>query len=194
MRKFFLVLSMLAGIGLPAAEKVLPHRWVYISRRLRSDQDVEDIRRLAKTASENGLNGVLFAAALDSIDLQPPEYLQRLEKVKAIFREYKLEMVPNIFSAGYGGGILSHDKNLAEGLPVKDVLFVVKKGEGRIEPDIPVADGGPAVEGTWTREVTIRPYRCYRVTFRAKTEGLPATRAFSSAAFGSMSARTTNET
>jgi hypothetical protein len=174
---------MLAGIGLPAAEKVLPHRWVYISRRLRSDQDVEDIRRLAKTASENGLNGVLFAAGLDSIDLQLPEYMQRLEKVKAIFREYKLEMVPNIFSAGYGGGILSHDKNLAEGLPVKDALFIVKKGEGRIAPDIPVADGGPAVEGTWTREVTIRPYRCYRVTFRAKTEGLPSTRAFSSGAF-----------
>ena len=182
MRKYCFALLLLAGIALPA-EKVLPHRWVYISRRLRTDQDVEDIRRLAKTAADNGLNGVLFAAGLDSIDLQPPEYLQRLEKVKAIFRENHLEMIPNIFSAGYGGGILAHDKNLAEGLPVKDALYVVKNGEARIEPEVPVGDGGPAVESVWTREVAVKPYRCYRITFRAKTDGLPSTRAFTSGAF-----------
>jgi hypothetical protein len=182
MRKYCFALLLLGSLAWPA-EKVFPHRWVYISRRLRSDQDVEDIRQLARTASENGLNGVLFAAGLDSIDLQPPEYLARLEKVKEIFRESHLEMIPNVFSAGYGGGILSHDKNLAEGLPVKDALYVVNNGEGHIKPEVPVADGGPAVEGAWTREVAVRPYRCYRVTFRAKTEGLPTTRAFSSGAF-----------
>src|SRR5204862_2036601 len=137
------------------------------SRRLRSDQDLTDIRQIARTASENGLNGVLFAAGLDSIDLQPPDYLERLEKVKEIFREYRLEMIPNIFSAGYGGGILAHDKNLAEGLPVKEALYVVKGREARIEPEVPVADGGPAAEGVWTREIAVRPYRCYRISFRA---------------------------
>src|SRR5215470_11998636 len=152
MRKYCFALLLLAGIGWPA-EKVLPHRWVYISRRLRSDQDLEDIRQIARTASENGLNGVLFAAGLDSIDLQPPEYLPRLEKAKAIFREYHLEIIPNIFSAGYGGGILAHDKNLAEGLPVKDALYLVQGKEARIEPETPLSDGGPAVERVWTREV-----------------------------------------
>jgi len=63
MRKYCLALLLLGGIVRPA-EKPLPLRWVYISRRLRSDQDVEDIRKLARTASENGLNGVLFAAGL----------------------------------------------------------------------------------------------------------------------------------
>src|SRR5207244_6569417 len=96
-------------------------------------------------------------------------------KVKEIFREHRLELIPSVFSAGYGGGILAHDKNLAEGLPVKNALFVVQNGEARMEPEIPVAEGGPAVEGLWTREVAVRPYRCYRVTFRAKAEGLPAT-------------------
>jgi len=182
MLRFCGALLLVAAFASPA-EKALPLRWVYISRSLRSDQDVEDIRRLARTASENGLNGVLFAAGLDSIDLKPPEYLARLEKVKQIFRENRLEMIPNVFSAGYGGGILAHDKNLAEGLPVKDAVYVVKGREARIEPEVPVADGGPAVEGVWTREIAVRPYRCYRVTFRAKTEGLPATQAFSSGAF-----------
>src|SRR5438552_4344313 len=182
MRKLVLACLLLAGLIWPA-ENPLPHRWVYISRSLHSDQDLDDIRRIAQTASQNGLNGVLFAAGLDSIDLQPPEYLSRLAKVKEIFRDRHLELIPSAFSAGYGGGILAHDKNLAEGLPVKNALFVVQNGEARIEPEIPVADGGPAVEGVWTREVAVRPYRCYRVTFRAKTEGLPATKPFSSGAF-----------
>src|ERR1051326_5975879 len=100
MRRYGLALLLLASFAWPA-EKVLPLRWVYISRSLRSDQDVEDIRRIARTASENGLNGVVFAAGLDSIDLKPPDYLSRLEKVKKIFDEYHLEIIPNIFSAGY---------------------------------------------------------------------------------------------
>ena len=178
----FCVALLLVTVASPA-EKALPLRWVYISRSLHSDQDVEDIRQIARTASQNGLNGVLFAAGLDSIDLKPPEYFTRLEKVKEIFRENRLEMIPNVFSAGYGGGILAHDKNLAEGLPVKEAVYVVKGTEARIEPEVPLADGGPAVEGAWVREVAVRPYRCYRVTFRAKTEGLPATQPFSSGAF-----------
>ena len=182
MRIRYFALVLLAGLAW-SADTVYPHRWVYISRGLRSDKDVEEIRQIARTAAENGLNGVLFAAGLDSIDLKEPGYLARLEKVKQIFQEYKLELIPSIFSAGYGGTILAHDKNLAEGLPVKDALYVVKGGEARLVPEVPVADGGAVVETVWTREVAVRPYRCYRVTFRAKTEGLPQTRPFSSGAF-----------
>jgi hypothetical protein len=182
MRKYCLAVLLLAGIVRPA-EKPLPLRWVYISRRLRSDQDLDQIRQLAKTASENGLNGVVFAAGMDSIDLEPPEYLARLQKAKEIFDQNHLEMVPNIFSAGYGGAVLAHDKNLAEGLPVKDALYVVKSGEARLEPEVPVANGGPVADGAWVREVAVKPYRCYRVTFRAKTNGIASTRAFSNGQF-----------
>jgi hypothetical protein len=183
MRRFLLpALLLMAALAWPAA-KTLPLRWVYVSRSLRSDQEVEDIRQIAKTASENGLNGLVLAVGLDSIDLKPAEYLPRLQKVKAIAAENHLEIVPNIFSAGYGGGILAHDKNLAEGLPVKEAVYVVKGGDARIEAEVPLKDGGPAVEGAWTREVEVRPYRCYRITFRAKTEDLAPAQPFSSGPF-----------
>ncbi len=42
-------------------------RLVHITRQLSSDQQVEEIRQIARTASENGLNVVLFAG-LDSIE------------------------------------------------------------------------------------------------------------------------------
>jgi hypothetical protein len=184
MHRILLAISLLlAGVvAWPAANK-LPLRWVYVSRGLRSDQDVADIRQIARTAHEHGLNGIVFAARLDTIDLQPPDYFPRLEKVKEICREYHLEIVPNVFSAGYGGNILAHDKNLAEGLPVKDALYVVKNGEAHLQPETPVPDGGPAAETAWTREIEIRPYRCYRVSFRAKTENLVPAKPFSSGPF-----------
>src|SRR5262249_12899136 len=52
-----------------------------------------------------------------------------------------------------------------------------------IEPEVVVKDGGPAAEGSWTREVEVKPYRCYRVTFRAKTEDLAPAQPFSSGPF-----------
>ncbi len=176
-------IACLLFVGLLWAQKPLPYRWVYISRGLRSDRDVDDVRRIAETASKNGLNGVVLAAGLDSIDLQPPEYLSRLAKVKEILHENHLELIPSAFSVGYGGGILAHDKNLAEGLPVKNALYAVDGGEARLEPEVPVANGGAAVEGVWTREVAVRPYRCYQVSFRARTEGLAETKPFTSGAF-----------
>jgi hypothetical protein len=176
--------TLAAVCGLLLAQtSPFPHRWVFISRGLRSDQDVEDIRRIAATASENGLNGAVVSLGLDSIGLKPPEYLTRLEKVKQILQQNRLELIPNIFSAGYGGAVLAHDRNLAEGMPVQDLLYVAKGGTANLVPEVIVGDSGPAAAGLWTRDVAVKPNRCYRVTFRAKTEGLPETRPFTSGAF-----------
>ena len=81
-----------AVCGLISAQKstVLPLRWVRISSQLRTDEDVEKIRRLARIAGDNGLNGVLLAAGLDSIDLKGPDYMTRLEAVKGILKQNHL--------------------------------------------------------------------------------------------------------
>ena len=167
------MLSRRACLILPAAatlrgqRKPYPYRWVYVSRSLREDRHVEDIRRIARTAGEHGLNGMVLSAGLDRLELEPPDYFARLEQVKDICREHRLAIIPIIFSAGYGGSILAFNRNLAEGLPVKDALFVARGGEARLEADPPLArlekSGG---------EVAVRPYRCYRVSARVKTEGL----------------------
>ena len=122
-----------------------PHRWVRISSQLRSDEDVEKVRRLARTASENGLTGALMAIGLDSIDLKGPDYLARLESVKAILKQNRLEMIPNIFSGGYGGAILAHDRNLAEGFEVRDLLYTARDGQATLVPELPLDYTGPAV-------------------------------------------------
>jgi len=143
------VFAMVLAFGLAAAHalaagKVYPNRWVYVSRGLHKDSDVADIRDIARTASEHGLNGMVLAAGLDRLDLQPPEFFARLEQVKAICARHKIEIIPILFSAGYGGSVLAHDRNLAAGIPVRDALFVARGGQARHAPDPPVrvANGG----------------------------------------------------
>ncbi len=127
-----------------AGGTVYPLRWVYVSRGLRREQDVEEIRGIVKTAAEHGLNGMVLSAGLDRLDLQPPEYFRRLEAVKAACKQQGIEIVPIVFSAGYGGSVLAHDRNLAAGLPVKGALFVVKGNEARLvaDPAVAIANGG----------------------------------------------------
>jgi hypothetical protein len=134
-----IVLALALSPSLWAQPKAYPYRWVFVIRSLRSDRDVDEIREIAKTAAEHGLNGMVLSSGLDRLELQPPEYVGRVKKVKAILDEYHLELIPQIFSAGYGSGVLAFDKNLAEGIPVRNALFVVEGGEARLRPDPEVA-------------------------------------------------------
>lgn len=136
--------AMLPAGGHAGTARVYPDRWVFVMRSLRRDGEVEEIRRIARTAAEHGLNGLVLSGGLDALDLQPPEYFRRLEAVKEICRENQLELIPQVFSAGYGGAVLQHDRNLAEGLPVEDARFVVRGREARVVPDptVRIENGG----------------------------------------------------
>ena len=124
-----LLLVLLATMGAAGAKKSYPYRWVRVGTRLREAADVEKVRKIAETAAKHGLNGILLSAGLDSLDLQPPQYFENLAKVRELCRKLQLDIIPSFLSAGYGGAVLSHDKNLAAGLPVRDALFVVRGGE-----------------------------------------------------------------
>ena len=130
-----MILVAFVGNSGGSNKKVYPYRWVRVGSGLRSDQDVEKIRKIAQTASQHGLNGILLSAGLDTLDLQPAGYSQRLKQVKELCASYGLEIIPSFMSVGYGGAVLAHDKNLAAGLPVKEALFVVKNGQAKLVPD-----------------------------------------------------------
>jgi hypothetical protein len=146
-RRLTFVLSLILGPQLfvtSAEKKVLPHRWVMVRTELKNDGDVERIRAIASTASQHGLNGILLGAGLDRIDLASPDYLKRLQAVKNTCAENRLQLIPSIFTPGYGGGLLEHDRNLAEGLPVENALFVVKNGVAvfSADPTVTLSNGG----------------------------------------------------
>ena len=119
-------------------------RWVYVSTDLKSDRELERVEGIARTASQHGLNGILLSAGFDAMDLKSPEDLARLARLKQTCDHLGVEIVPIGFSVGYGGGVLSHDKNLAAGQPVRGALFVAKGREATFvaDPAVKIVDGG----------------------------------------------------
>lgn len=136
--------AMVSFESVEGGEQVYPDRWVYVSRGLGRDEDVDQIREIVRTASEHGLNGMVLAAGLDRLSRRSSDHLRRLQEVKNFCQEYKIEIIPIIFSVGYGGSVLGHNPNLAAGLPVKDALFVVKGSEARLlaDPPVEIVNGG----------------------------------------------------
>jgi hypothetical protein len=143
----FLILSLLITLSASRCQSEnYPYRWVYVSRSLRSESDVADIENIVKTASESGLNGMVLAAGLDRLDRQSTDYFTRLEQVKQICNQNHIEIIPIVFSAGYGGSILAQNKNLAAGIPVRKALFVVDGSEAHFVPDSPAEIVNPGLE------------------------------------------------
>ena len=117
--------------------------WIF-GWSLNSDSEVQQIVQVLDTAGKNGFNGAVLSLGLDTLCKQTPEYFRRLEQVKATCARNRLEIIPSVFSVGYGGAVLSHDRNLAEGIPVRDAPFLVKgdKAEFVPDPNVKLVNGG----------------------------------------------------
>ncbi len=137
----WLSLSALPAAG--AAEYQDRFVWVF-GWGLGRDEDVHEVNRVLQSAAENGCNGAVVSFGLDSLCRRPPEYFRRLEAIRETCRKLNLELIPAVFSVGYGGGILSHNRYLAEGLPVKEALFVAQADRALLtpEPAVEIGNGG----------------------------------------------------
>ncbi|HUU26841.1 MAG TPA: hypothetical protein VM123_03440 [archaeon] len=137
----FLSLTVLAACG---KDQAYPYRWVYaFGKNLSTDKGTEELLEIAKTCAGHGINGIALPGRIGQLSIKNPEYIANLKKVNDYCRQHGVDIIPAMWSIGYGSG-LDYDKNLAEGLPVTDALFVVKGGEAWLAPDpaVRVANGG----------------------------------------------------
>jgi hypothetical protein len=158
----------------PAAKKVFPKRWVYVSNPLATDQDVAALRQIVETAAAHGLNGMALAG-LDRIDRQGPEYFVHLKQIKELCDRLGVAIIPSGFGTGYGGALLAHDPNLAEGLAVKRALFVAERGRAVFQPErapIVEASSGVAPMTRFEKLLAVIPYRNYRLSVRVRGAGI----------------------
>ncbi|HVV71037.1 MAG TPA: carbohydrate binding domain-containing protein [Verrucomicrobiae bacterium] len=134
MKKFLLfAIATLLCAHSQAAER-FADRFVFIfGWGLNRDSDVEEISKVLRTAGEHHFNGAVMSFGLDSLCKQSPDYFRRLDQVKKACEDNRLELIPSVFSVGYGGGALAHDRNLAEGLPVNEAPLVVHGDEATLE-------------------------------------------------------------
>ncbi len=138
------VFTFQLGAGLRAEEKAYPYRWVYVMCEQFEPGTADKVREIAKTCAEHGVNGMVLSGALDRLDLESPYTFKAIAEIKRIADHYGVEIIPQIMGVGYNAFMLAHDKNLAEGLPVRDALFVAGAHEARHVPDpaVSLVNGG----------------------------------------------------
>ena len=102
-------------------------RWVYLQQNLQVTENLPQIETVLRRAGKAGYNGVVLADyKLNILDRVPDHYFQNAARFRKICRELQLEIIPAVCRFGYSSGILAHDPNLAEALPVQQTPFVVR--------------------------------------------------------------------
>lgn len=145
-RLIFCVAAVVSWVCPPVMAEY-PDRFVWVfGWGLGQDSDVAQVEQILNRAASSGYTGAVVSFGLDSLCKRSPEYFRRLEQVQAACQRNGLELIPSVFSVGYGGGVLSHNRYLAEGLPVRDALFEVREGLGHLVPEVPVEIGNGGFE------------------------------------------------
>jgi hypothetical protein len=174
-------------------------RWVYMPLNCQVDAEISRVSALMKRSKAAGYTHVLLADSKfsrlgDVID----RYHQNAAKIKREADQLGLQLIPAIFPIGYSNNLLYHDPNLAEGLPVKDAVFVVSAGVARhqAEPSVRLRDGGmndrkawafvddtlvadegamrstaPQANSRLAHRLTVAPFRQYHVSVSIRTRG-----------------------
>jgi len=131
----------------PVAAAQYPDRFVWVfGWSLENDSDIAEINQVLGSAAQHGINGAVLSAGLDSLSRRSPDFFRRLEKIQKTCTRLKLELIPAIFSIGYGSTALSFNRMLAEGIPVVDAPFLVKGSQAHLVADPSVKMANPSFE------------------------------------------------
>ncbi|HEX3999213.1 MAG TPA: hypothetical protein VHX65_11735 [Pirellulales bacterium] len=178
--------------------------WLYYPTNLLVNENVDRLETIFRRAAKAGFSHVLIGdSKFSNLDRMPREYFRNVDRVKRIAGELHLELVPAVFPIGWSNALLFHDPNLAEGLPVRDQLFVVHNGEARVVADPPVAfpqgnlsdlkrwswkdnlvtedDGAARMKelkgrvGRVVQSLKVSPFRQYRISVQIKTKDFQGT-------------------
>ncbi len=137
--------------------------WFYYPTNLLVDENVTRLEQVFRRAARAGYTHVhITDSKFTRLGEMPRRYFDNLARVKSLAEELHLVLVPGVFPLGWSNDLLYHDPDLAEGLPVKDALFVVRSGDARLVPDPPVELPGGNFEdlGRWTwKDDTVAPDR-----------------------------------
>ncbi len=110
-------------------------RWFYAQTNLQVAENVDRLIGVMERAAASGYNGVVLADyKFHILDRVPDFYFTNVTRLRQAAQTHGIEIIPAIFPIGYSDGLLAHDPNLAEGLPVCEVPFLVRGSRAELEP------------------------------------------------------------
>lgn len=125
----------------------LRYRWFYLGTNFLVDDNVPSAQDLLRRAAAAGYNGVLLTdSKFGRLDAMPRRYFDNVATFKATADELGMDIVPCVMPIGYSESLLCHNPNLAEGIPVRDALFVAEGDSADVVADPPVELPGGGFE------------------------------------------------
>ena len=179
-----LIAALVAGVVLPspgAGTREFENRWVYFSIPLTEDENVREAEKVIASAKANGMNGLVLVCGLEFFTCWPGDRLPRLRAIQRACDAAGLEIIPSMFSLGYGS-MCNYGTSLLEGTPVEGWRYVAKGG--RLVPEAPrpvdVGKVDRQIQGSMNRllvaNVKVRDKARYRLSCRMKTKGFSSKR------------------
>ncbi len=170
-----LTAGLCAGGGEATAAPL--ERWIYLSTNLQNPQNVVKAEALFARGAATGFTHVLLTdSKFSKLEEVPVSYRENCAEVQRAAAKHGITIVPALFGMGYSNEHLVHNPHLAEGLPVKEALFVVYGGEARIVADPPVSLPG-------TKRENLREWKFADGTLVSEDDTLKATEPGGSARF-----------
>jgi Carbohydrate binding domain len=124
----------------PAAESWL---WVYAPCNFQVNEQVDRLHELLRRAKKAGYNGALVTdSKFGRISDRPDHYYDNLRRTKKLANEIGMEIIPMAGNFGYSNDLLQNDPNLAEGIAVRDSVFVVKDAKATLADTANLLPGG----------------------------------------------------
>ena len=122
MKHLMLLFAALFAFVAPAGE--IQDRFLYVACGLSGDRQIDETIALVRRAARQGFNGVVLQGDIQYAWLASAHDLRNLARLKAACDEVGMDLIPAIWSIGYGA-MLWANPNLAAGLPVFDVPYEV---------------------------------------------------------------------
>jgi hypothetical protein len=128
-------------------------RWVYVMTNLQVNANADKLIALIERSAKAGFNGLVLADyKLNVLDRVTQDFFKNLARVQKVAGAAGVELIPAVFPIGYSDGLLAHDPNLAEGVPVDRAPFVVRGRQAVLDPRPAVAlNNGDLEESTGDR-------------------------------------------
>lgn len=106
-------------------DDLMQNRWFTLSNGLESAGDLEKVKAIVTRAAAHGFNGVMLSSKAIATALTAGEAsLGRLAQFSSFCNEKGIEVIPMMFSVGYGGFELDYNRNFSAALPATIPLTV----------------------------------------------------------------------
>jgi hypothetical protein len=141
----FVLLALASFVSAEEPGPRYDRRWVWMMTNFLVEKEADRAVALIERAGRAGYNGIVISDyKLNFLERMPKHYFTHVDRVKKAAVKAHVEIIPAVFPIGYSNGLLSNDTNLAEGMPVANVPFIVKGREAALvpEPSAKIVNGG----------------------------------------------------